>query len=591
MTAAMVSSALSSSVFTPMAWQFRDRAAATPNALAFAVYPTGATTPTAHVSWSEWYAASCAVALRLIEVGVGVGDRVAVLAGNRPMWPIVDMAVQMVRAIGVGIYPTSTVAQVAELLDDARPSIAFAAGEPHIATLREARTISQEPSARALQIVGEHVGDRMVDGDLVTWSWDRFLSDGALLLDNAALRDDRRVAVELLHDELDARLQSLSLDDDAALIYTSGSTGVPKGARISHRYLAASAQSILGVLDLHASDSALSFLPYSHAAERVFGQCTRIATGMSVALVEDASQVFSVAAHFEPTLLGGLPRVFEKLYEAADVARRNGSDPREAISERIGRRCRVATSGGASLPEMVGRELESLGLPILGAYGQTEHLCVAMNRADHLRFDSVGAPMPGTTVRIADDGELLVERSALTFSGHWRNDDATRDAFTADGLWLRTGDRAEIDTDGTLRITGRVKELIALSTGRKIAPLPIEAALTSSPFIAHAVCMGEGRKYLAALLSLRRTVIEAWAAEHGVDLSWPALAHDHRIRTLVSDVVEAVNATLARSDRVQRFAVIDHEFTTESGELTPTMKVVRRVIAERYASNLEAMYD
>jgi long-chain acyl-CoA synthetase len=193
-------------------------------------------------------------------------------------------------------------------------------------------------------------------------------------------------------------------------------------------------------------------------------------------------------------------------------------------------------------------------------------------------------------VRIAADGELLVARSALTFSGYWRKPEATQAAFTADGEWLRTGDRAEQDADGVLRITGRVKELIALSTGRKIAPLPIEAALASSPYIAHAVCYGEGRKYLVALLSLRRTVVEAWAREQQVNVSWPALAHEPAVRALVDEIVTRVNAELARTDRIVRVAITDVEFTLERGELTPTLKVLRGVIAQRFVAVFEALY-
>jgi long-chain acyl-CoA synthetase len=243
------------------------------------------------------------------------------------------------------------------------------------------------------------------------------------------------------------------------------------------------------------------------------------------------------------------------------------------------------------MPIAVAQHLADLGLPILGAYGQTEHLCIAMNRPSRVRFDTVGEPMPGTTVHIADDGELLVARGPLTFNGYWGKAEETRAAFTDDGAWLHTGDRAELAADGTLRITGRIKEMLALSTGRKVAPAPIESALNASPFIAHAVCHGEGRKFLSALLSPRQTVVQAWARSEGIDTPWPALLEHPHVQALFADAVSRVNRDLARTDRVQRFVVIAHELSVEDGTLTPTLKVVRQVIGERFAPLFDAMYE
>ncbi len=386
----------------PLVQRFVARAAASPDAPAFAVYPPGTTHATAHLTWGDWHASARALAAHLLLADVAPGDRIAVLSGNRPLWPIADLAIQMVGAVGVGIYPASTSAQVEMLLTDCGALLTIAA-----------------------------------DDEL----WPAWLAHG-----REALAADAALCAAL-----DARIASVALDDLAALIYTSGSTGVPKGACISHRYLASSAASVVDVLGLTVDDRALSFLPYSHAAERVFGQCTRILTGMSAALIEDPADVFRVAVDFEPTLLGGLPRIFERLYEAVEIARRDGRDPREAITSRIGRRCRLATSGGAALPAHIARELSHLGLPVIGAYGQTEHLCIAMNHPSNPRFDTVGVPMPGTTVRIAEEGELLVARSALTFSGYWGRPDETRLAFTEDGAWLHTGDRAEWEAEETRR--------------------------------------------------------------------------------------------------------------------------------------------
>jgi len=565
---------------TPLVHQFVQRAHTDGDQIAFSVYPAGANTAQLQLSWSDWHDAARAVAAALIAEGVAVGDRVAVLSRNRPLWPIADVAIQMTRAIGVGIYPTSAPVQIEGLLADCGAALILVDSMAHATTVLDAAT-RLDP---ALTIVCDVSDNEWANHTGVHAAkvvrFDDWRAQGAALL----VGDGAAVA------HLDARIAGVTLDDIAALIYTSGSTGDPKGARISHRYLAASAESIVATLTLTSADRALSFLPFSHAAERVFGQCTRVLVGMTAALIEDPADVFRVAQDFEPTFFGGLPRIFERLFEAAEVARRDGTDPRAAIASRIGPRCRLATSGGAALPQQVGELLQSLGLPIIGAYGQTEHLCLAMNRLEQLRFDTVGPPMPGSEIRLTSDGELLVRRNALTFDGYWQKPDETRAAFTEDGEWLITGDRAEQDSDGALRITGRVKELIALSNGRKIAPLPIEAALTDSPFIAHAVCHGEGRKYLVALLSLRRAVVEAWAREEQLELAWPALSQHPALHERLQFAIDAVNATLARTDRIQSFAVTDREFTLESGELTPTLKLMRNVIAVRFADTFDRMY-
>jgi long-chain acyl-CoA synthetase len=560
---------------TPLVRRFFQRAVDTPDAMAFAVYPRGASTPAATLTWGAWSRLVRAAAAQLFAAGIERGDRVVVLAGNRAIWPVADLAIQAVGAVGVGVYPSSTDAQLDALLQDSGARWLFTDD-----VAQAARVAVAGVHAPALVGIVLDARDDTVSRPAGVHAFDAWCADG-----EARLAQDAALGAQL-----DARVSAVTADDLAALIYTSGSTGVPKGAGISHRYLAASAQSIAEVLELTAADRSLSFLPYSHAAERIFGQCTRILTGMASALIEDPADLFTVAAHFRPTLFGALPRIFERLYEAADVARQHGGSARDAITARIGDAVRIATSGGAALPVTIAETLDTLGLRILGAYGQTEHLCVAMNRPAAPRFDTVGLPMPGTEVRVADDGELLVRRSALTFSGYWQRDDETRAAFTDDGTWLHTGDRAVVLEDGSLRITGRVKELIALSTGRKIAPLPIEAALTATPYIAHAVCHGEGRKFLVALLSPRRAMLEAWAASQGESTPWPALASQPSVRALLETHVSAVNATLARTDRIVAFAITADEFTQENGLLTPTFKVVRRAADARYAGAFASLY-
>ncbi|MBU6365168.1 MAG: AMP-binding protein [Gemmatimonadetes bacterium] len=552
--------------------QLRHWARVRPDALAWAVYPAGHAHPVRRVTWGDWARAVDVAAAALLREGVAPGDRVAVFAGNRLLWPVLDLALQQLRAVGVGVYPSSTAVQVAQLLEDCAPVLVVADSADRCALVREA--------ARRLGWPAEAV--RLVTDDAVPGvpTFEAWCAAGG-----AALRHDAALAAQLR-----ARAEAVAADDLAALIYTSGSTGAPKGAMITHRCLAASAASVTAVLGLTAGDRALAFLPFSHAAERMFGQGTRLAAGMATALVEDPADLFAVCADFGPTLVGGLPRIFERVYERTEVARRTGGDPRAALAELLGPRVRLATSGGAPLPSSVAEALGALGCPIVGAYGQTEHLCVAMNRPAAPRTDVVGPPMPGTEVRVAEDGELLVRRSALTFSGYWGRPEESAAAFTSDGVWLRTGDRAVVDATGALTITGRIKELIALSTGRKVAPLPIEGALADTPFIAHAVCHGEGRKHLVALLALRRPVVEAWARERGVALPWGALVRHPTLREQLAAAVDGVNAGLPRTDRVVAWAVTEAEFSVDTGELTPTFKVKRAEVEARHAALLASLY-
>jgi long-chain acyl-CoA synthetase len=256
----------------------------------------------------------------------------------------------------------------------------------------------------------------------------------------------------------------------------------------------------------------------------------------------------------------------------------------------VGRSLRLATSGGATLPPAVAETLDAAGLTVLGAYGLTEHLCVAFNRPDRYAFDAVGTPMPGTEVRVAPDGELLVRRSALTFSGYHGLGAESAAAFTDGGEWLLTGDLAALDAQRVLRITGRKKELIALAGGKKVAPLAIEARLVEDPWIAHAMCYGEGRKFLSALICLRTTLVAEWARAQGIVCAPADLAAHPAVVARVQALVDRVNADVASPERIRRFHLLGRELSSREGELTETLKVRRPVVAERFRPQLEALY-
>ncbi|MBW3571106.1 MAG: AMP-binding protein [Gemmatimonadetes bacterium] len=560
-------------------------------------------------TWREWAELSRAFAAALVAAGLRPGEHVAVLAGNGVEWPVADLGVMMAGGVSVGVYPTSAPGQVRQVLADCG---AVAVVVDTAAQLEKVRAVRPHVPALRTVVATE------ADGEMDVLSWAEWIASGSAAL----------AAVPQIGHELAARTNGAGADDTALLIYTSGSTGEPRGAAISHRSLLASAASIRDTLGLRHGDTALSFLPFCHAAERIFGLHTRIVVGMQAGLVADHNRVWQAAQAFRPTLFGGLPRFYEKAAEALQGEQAAAEGAERARWERtleLGRErsrlvragkpvpavleeewtaagapllerargvfggARLATSGGAALPVDVSEYLDALGITVLGGYGLTEHLCAAFNRPHRYAFDTAGPPMVGTELRIAADGEILIRRNALTFSGYHGRPDDTRDAFSADGQWLRTGDLGCVGADGALRVQGRKKELIALSNGKKIAPLPIEAALTGDPWIHQAMLYGEGRHFVSALIVPRRTALEAWAGTHAADPDDPAVVHDPRLYRSVQAAVDRVNAGLSNPERVRRFALLHLPF--DGDDLTPTLKLRRTAIAERHRERLDALYQ
>lgn len=580
---------------------FRAQASRFGDRLAFRELHAGGAPADRAWSWREWERDALRFAGALLATGHQPGERVAVLAGNHAVWPIADLGILLAGGVSVGLYPTSAPAQVRHVLADAEARVVVA------------DTVEQQAKVHGA-LPGVAAAPRVVGPE----GWQGWLECGDAALAAGAERD------------IAARIAAQRPDDTALLIYTSGSTGEPRGACIPHRYLLASAESIRTTLGLAERDSMLSFLPFCHAAERVFGLHTRIACGMETGLVPDHTRLWEAARAYGPTVFGGLPRFFEKAYEHLQAEQQQRSGPERLRWERtlelgrersrlrragrevpgalewewvtvgtplfgqvralFGGRIRVATCGGAALPEQVAEYLDALGLTVLGAYGLTEHLCVAFNRPESYAFDAAGPPMPGTELRLAPDGEILIRRGALTFGGYLRRPDDTAAAFTGDGDWLRTGDLGEMDTRGMLRVRGRKKELIALSTGKKVAPLPIEAQLAQDPWIGQAVLHGEGRRFITALLALRRPVLEAWAVENGLFAPFDSLIRDERVLDRLQRTVDRVNADLSRTEQIRRWAVLPDELSAERDELTPTLKVRRSVVEQSYRSYLDPLY-
>jgi long-chain acyl-CoA synthetase len=569
-TAAWAAALAASCAHDTVLRRFLAQVAARPAAVAHRDLAAGGAAADRDVAWAEWAREARMAAAALVAGGLACGDRVAILAGNTPLWPMLELAVLMAGGVSVGVFPTCTAEQLREVLADCGARVLVVAGTAQLEKARAACARPSDPTASP-QLVADSC-DSVEEAVDAGASAD---ASGATVRPLSAwmATGARALAVAVHATEVDRRVRAARPDDVAALIYTSGSTGEPKGACIPHAYLLASAESIQDTLGLTTEDRALALLPFAHAAERVFGLHTRVVCGMTGGLVRDAARTWEAARAFHPTLLGLVPRFYERLYEAVRAAA--PGERRAVVAAHVGDAVRLATSGGASLPPTVAEGLRLAGLTVLGAYGQTEHLCVAFQRPGDAEHAGVGRPMPGTELRIAEDGEILVRRSALTFGGYLGRPAATDEAFTPDGMWLRTGDLGTVDAHGRLHVTGRKKELLALSTGKKVAPLPIEARLAEHPAVAQAVLVGDGRRFIVALLFVPRGA---------------AGAADGELRATLAEHVAAVNATLAPHERVARFAVVPGELTIEGGMLTPTLKVRRAAVEAHHHAALEALY-
>lgn len=443
---------------------FAERFGRHPDRIALEELVAGGARRDVRLTWRDWHELSSRVARALLRDGVQPGEAVAILAGNRNIWPIAEVGVLMAGAVSVGVSPATPVAQVVEQLADCGAVAAIVDSTERLAMLMDAR--------------GELPGLQLIiceDGPSngVRW-WGEWLGD---TMASAASRP------------------CATPDDIAMLAYVTGPTGELRGARISHRYLMATATSVRTALGLSDADRSLGILPYSDLGERVFGLYTRILSGMASGHVERPEEVWSAACAFEPTVFSGLPGHFVELHESL-LAHRGalGRDDRDrwdaaitlgseraalrqigrpvpdllearwrvatadcsaALSRLLGGHVRLATVRGPGLPAESAAYLDAAGLPVLATHGHVEHLCIAMHRPDDRDTTTVGPPMPGTELRISDDGELLVRRTELTFAGYHGKPNATRAAFTRDGLWLRTGDTAQIEPTGRVRVTGR----------------------------------------------------------------------------------------------------------------------------------------
>lgn len=514
----------------------------------------------AYSNWEDFeefvHISSCA----LLAKGLTRGASVAILAGNVPEWTIIDIATIAAGGVGVGIYPTSSAQQCEYIINHSDAEFVF------VDTAEQLRKVAE--SCGKLQKVKEIIC--FEDASL-----SKFLDFGK---ENLA---------EFLPkiEEIGYNLKS---DETAIMVYTSGTTGQPKGALLSHQYILNSCESLKQSVPIFYDDITLSYLPACHVAERISGIYNRLYNGTSAYFIDDLSKLYAYMLEVAPTVFASLPRFFEKIY--AKVVAEKGIDASEQdLKDAFGGNIRLLTSGGAPLPNEIADFFAKRNLPILQAYGLTENICVAFNTVENLKFGTVGKPMPMCEVKIADDGEILV-KSAMMFSGYYKDEAKTAEMFDENG-WLKTGDLGTLDADGFLRITGRKKEIIVLSSGKNVAPALVENLVKENHLISQCFLYGDGKSYCVALITLNQVEAEMFAKVHNWTYeNFADLTKNQTIYDLIKTSVESANARISSSEQIKKFAILERDFSLETDEITPTMKLKRNVVANNFVNEIERLY-
>jgi long-chain acyl-CoA synthetase len=549
-----------------------------------------------------------ALSLGLNALGIQPEDRVAILSENRPEWPMADYAILCAGAWSVPIYPTLPAPQIAPLLNDSAARAIF------VSTLEQLGKIL---TIRAQCAALEHVIllDGRPPGEPGFWDFHSVVDRG-------------RPTLEMSPGLFEQRAARVKPDDVATIIYTSGTTGEPKGAMLTHSNFVSNVLAGCEVVPFTADAVALSFLPLSHVFERMLDYAY-LHKGASIAYAESVEKLASNFTELNPHCFGAVPRVYEKVFArimakveagspikrrlfawAARVGRErvpyvtSGEPMPAALARRaaiadalvfrkiraaLGTRFRFAVSGGAPLSPELAAFFVGAGVAVYEGYGLTETSpVIAVNGPGRWRVGTVGKPIRGVEVRIAQDGEILT-RGPHIMKGYFHKPEATREAIDADG-WFHTGDIGALDGQGFLSITDRKKDVIVLAGGKKAAPQPIENALKQSPFIGMPIVIGDRQKFLAAVIVPNFERLREWAKEGSRSVRWDAIDADPEVRALFQREIDAYNRDRPHHEQVRAFALLPSELTIEDGSVTPTLKVKRRTIEARYRELIDGMY-
>ncbi|MBW3089638.1 AMP-dependent synthetase/ligase [Bifidobacterium miconisargentati] len=535
----------------------------------------------------------------LIALGIAKGDAVTIFSSTRLEWGIIDFALAAVGAVSVPIYDTDSASQAQNIMNDSSVKLAIADNRERFDRLDSVK--DRCPSLK--QIL-------MIDGNAL----------GALEGFGVAVSDE----------ELAERVATVHIDDLATIVYTSGSTGTPKGVELTHKNFVSitiAASQALHEMILDDHPRLLLFLPLAHCFARFIQYASIASDDGVVGYLPDTKSLLPDLRSFEPTYLLGVPRVFEKVYNAAShkagagfrgrlflkaaEAARVWSRKEQAgekhtfaeIAERakyetlvyrtvrgaLGPRIKYVACGGAPLSLDLAHFYNGIGLPMIQGYGMTETAApFAATRVSDNVIGTVGQPAPGSSVRISDEGELQV-KGPNVFRGYHNLPEKTAEAFTADG-WLRTGDLAEIDDEGRITITGRIKDIIITAGGKNVSPIPLEEEIAKCPIVEHCVVVGDQRPFIGALVTLDPESLAVWLPAHGLSVETPVdrLATNAAVREEIQQYVDKANATVSRAESVRKFAVLDTQFTQENKCLTPSLKVVRPAVNRVFADVIDS---
>jgi len=549
------------------------------------------------VTAKDFAAQVLAVAKGMAQAGIAPGDRVGLMSKTRYEWTLIDFAIWAAGAVTVPIYDTSSAEQVHWILSDSAAKAVFVETDEHLATLESVKGRLDEL---------EH-----------TWQ-----------IDAAAVDRLTEQGAELSDDDLHERRRSVKAGDLATIVYTSGTTGRPKGVELTHRNLLAEIRADIAAFPqlMEQGNSLLVFLPLAHVLARAIA-VTALSARVTLGHTSDVKNLVADLGTFRPTFVVAVPRVFEKVYnsakqkahgdgkgkifdaaEATAVAYSQAQDTggaglglkvKHALFDKLvfsklraalGGRCVAAVSGGAPLGVRLAHFFRGIGVPVFEGYGLTETSAAAcVGTQDGFRVGTVGRPVAGTSVRIADDGEILL-KGDVVFGGYFNNAEATAEALE-DG-WFHTGDLGELDDDGFLKITGRKKEIIVTAGGKNVAPSGLEDTIKASPLVSQAMVVGDQRPFIGALITIDEEYFPSWKSQHGKpsDASVSDLADDAELRAEIQTAVDQANSAVSQAEAIKKFTILSKDFTEAGGEITPSLKLKRNIVNKNYATDIEALY-
>ncbi len=538
--------------------------------------------------------------------GLRKGDRAAILSENSLQWALADLSIISLGAISVAIYPTLTQRDVHYILENSESSIIFVQNAEQFEKVKTYPKFIEQINACVI------MNDPGVRGEHIFQMEDLFKGEAAL-------------------DEWKQRIGSIKAEDPLCIIYTSGTTGPPKGAVLTHGNIAFVNSAIKQMIgDISPIQENLSFLPLSHALERIAGLFFSMNFGKTVAFAESLNTIVEDMKTIRPTHAVAVPRVFEKIYErvTTQVNKQGGLKKKifwrsvavgkkmsrvlsqgktpglllrlryglayklvfSKLNEAVGGNLKYFISGGAPLAKSIAEFFHAAGILVLEGWGATELSAPATwNCPSAYKFGSVGKALPGVEIRVAEDGELLV-RGPNVFREYWKREEATREAKDADG-WYHTGDIGFIDSEGWVYITDRKKELIINAAGKNISPANIENVMKSSPYISNIMVYGDRRKYITALVNLEKENVLSYLKEKGIEPGNQPISELPEVKKLIEKEIERLNGDLARFEQVKKFEVVPEDFSVENDMLTPTMKLKRRNIIARYQQLIDSLYE